>query len=527
MSVTVSDLLNLPSLRHAAVVGGRGGLNKIVTSISVLESVETDILVDGLFQQGEFFGSEIVITGFLNCLDDVDCQCANIRRLAEGGEVGLILFYVGVYLPAVDKRLITLADELDFVLIQMPGLKNLRYGEVISDVTEYIFHDQEKNESVVSDILARISRLPEHLRTISSVLRMLSSQVHASVILTDDAWHILNMNFWPQNMQATLDGCLHTLSAYADLSCQPFLPIPGSQIYHFTLWPDGGVAIHLFLIREGMGLKKRIQEQTADLVRISINIWGREHGTVAIHELIRAILQDDPIKMRRLSDVFHIDIASIQEMWIIHAASSKRLDTSQTNIARFCRVLEICTDTQFADRYEEQILLFSSRPHSERAAAEALDEILSIAGPDPSVSVCRCYGLENTMDVRQAYLCHQSYLPDARKIWPHKQAFSLGELTFARECHRQIEQGEEFLDHCSKYLNRLQSCSGEWDVIETLSVYLIDMDANLTRTAEAMFLHKNTIKYRLKTISDILGFRPNKMPDNIQLYQSLAIRRLL
>ncbi len=527
MSITVSDLLHLPSLCHASVIGGRGGLNKIVTSISVLEAVDTRVLVDGLFQKGEFFGSEIVITGFLNCLDDVECQCANIRRLAEGGEVGLILFYVGIYLPAVDKRLVALADELDFVLIQMPGLKNLRYGEVISDVTEYIFHDQEKNEFIVSDILARVSRLPEHLRTIRSVLRMLSSQVHASVVLTDDAWHILNLIAWPQNMGAALEGCQHTWGAYAGKGSQPFAPIPGSQVYHFTLWPDGGAAMHLFLIREGLGLNQRIQEQTADLVRISINIWGRGHGAVAIHELIRAILQDDPIKMRRLSDVFHIDVANIQEMWIIHAASPQRLDASKADVKRFCHVLEACTDTQFADRYDGQVLLFSSRPSSERAAEEALEEMLVIAGQDPLVSVCRCYGLENTMDVRQAYLCHQDYLPDARKIWPRKRIFSLGELMFARECHQQVEQGEEYLGRCSKYLDRLQSCSGEWDVAETLGVYLIDMDANVTRTAQAMFLHKNTVKYRLRAISDMLGFHPNKMPDNIQLYQSLAIRRLL
>lgn len=50
---------------------------------------------------------------------------------------------------------------------------------------------------------------------------------------------------------------------------------------------------------------------------------------MAIHELIRAILQDEPIKMRRLSDVFHIEIASIQEMWVIHAEEPHHLGTSQ------------------------------------------------------------------------------------------------------------------------------------------------------------------------------------------------------
>ena len=92
MSVTVSDLLKLPSLRQATVIGGHRGLSRIVSSISVLESTDPDVLVENVFPAGEFYGSEIVITGFLNCLDDIDCQCANIQRLAEGGEVGLILF---------------------------------------------------------------------------------------------------------------------------------------------------------------------------------------------------------------------------------------------------------------------------------------------------------------------------------------------------------------------------------------------------------------------------------------------------
>lgn len=64
MSVSVEDLLHLPSLRHAEVVAGHGGLQKIVSSISVLEGTDPDILNDALFHNDAFYGSEIVITGF-------------------------------------------------------------------------------------------------------------------------------------------------------------------------------------------------------------------------------------------------------------------------------------------------------------------------------------------------------------------------------------------------------------------------------------------------------------------------------
>lgn len=143
MSVTVADLLKLPSLRQAKVIGGAKGLGKTVSSISVLESVDPGVLVQEVFPHDKYSGSEIVITGFLNCIEDVDRQCSNLLRLIEGGEVGLVLYYVGVYLPRVNPRLIEIANAHDFVLICMPeGQRHLRYSDLITDVTECIYRDR-------------------------------------------------------------------------------------------------------------------------------------------------------------------------------------------------------------------------------------------------------------------------------------------------------------------------------------------------------------------------------------------------
>ena len=130
------------------------------------------VLVDEVFPQGEYFGSEIVITGFLNMTEDVERQYINMRRLAEGGEVGLIFYYVGVYLKEIHQRLIDFANEMDFVLIVMPeGDVTLRYGEVISDVMDLILRDRTRDTSLVAEILERVSSLPSQQRTISTVLK--------------------------------------------------------------------------------------------------------------------------------------------------------------------------------------------------------------------------------------------------------------------------------------------------------------------------------------------------------------------
>ena len=180
MSVTVSDLLKLPSLRQASVIGGRGGLGKVVSSISVLESTDPTVLVNEVFPHNKYAGGEIVITGFLNCVDDIDRQCSNLLRLIDGGEVGLALYYVGVYLPRVDQRLIDIADEHDFVLICMPeGQRHLRYSDLITDVMERICQDRSSSGSLVSDILARVSSAPRQRQTVDTALRMLSAELAA------------------------------------------------------------------------------------------------------------------------------------------------------------------------------------------------------------------------------------------------------------------------------------------------------------------------------------------------------------
>lgn len=322
MSVTVSDLLKLPSLQHARVIGGAGGLKKVVSSISVLESTDPGVLINEVFRHNKYPGSEIVITGFLNCINDVECQCSNLLRLIEGGEVGMVLYYVGVYLPRVDRRLIEIADANDFVLICMPeGQRHLRYSDLITDVTECIYKDRLVPGSLVSDILARISSAPHHQQTVGTALQMLCAELGCSAALTTHEGNILNLATWPSGMEDTvregIERCLQLLTEQICVPC-PFLA--DAEMSCVSIRSDLAQPLHLALIKVGAPLGASLVEQAADIVRICINIWGKQHGAVAIHELLRAILQDEPLKMRRLAEIFHVDVASLHELWMLCGA---------------------------------------------------------------------------------------------------------------------------------------------------------------------------------------------------------------
>ena len=68
---------------------------------------------------------------------------------------------------------------------------------------------------------------------------------------------------------------------------------------------------------------------------------------------------------------------------------------------------------------------------------------------------------------------------------------------------------------------------GNEDYIETLCTFLLDSNSNVQLTSEKMFVHKNTIKYRIKAMSDWLGFTIGSMPESEKLFKACGIKRLL
>lgn len=92
-NTTVVDCLNLPALREAELIAGAKGLNRPVSSVSVLEwpvveALSKDVLI----------GNEFVISALVQIKDDVEKQCDLIRHLSSMGTACLAIFYAGMFL---------------------------------------------------------------------------------------------------------------------------------------------------------------------------------------------------------------------------------------------------------------------------------------------------------------------------------------------------------------------------------------------------------------------------------------------
>lgn len=105
--------------------------------------------------------------------------------------------------------------------------------------------------------------------------------------------------------------------------------------------------------------------------------------------------------------------------------------------------------------------------------------------------------------------------------------FSLEHVVFARQCQERIEQGERAVEEALRSLGPLHPGDAGAGLLSTLECFLLDAEMSVTRTAEQLYLHKNTVKYRLQRIADSLGFVPGDFPQTMPLYAACALNRLL
>lgn len=529
MSVTMRDVLALPCLREAKVLAGRGGLDKIVSSISVLEYAQNTPLFTEMMASLDFIGSELAITGFTNVPRDVEAQCNAIRMSSAVGIVGMLLYYVGIFVPGVDQRLVELADSLDFVLVCMPeNRNNLRYSEAITEVMEAILRDQTQETSFIPQILEQLARLPDHLRSMDALLKLLSDRVHASLALLDGEGRLINCVTWPRGLEESLAQAI----SQAPPSPAMTLRYGGEALsgYRRAITGLHSQSMQLVSLRTHP-LGEREITQLGEAVQLFVNIWSEHHGDAVMTELIRAIMLDEPIKMRRLAEVLEVDIAAISTLWMLQLSAAQEGEESRL----YRRLLSLARETlspqcriMFGDVYEGSVVLFLADPLLNQNA-EALSEGLlqNIQAESLGAILYTCPYVRTTADVRRAYLEFGSNLETALRIFPGRTHLTRQEVGFAARCNELLAQGEQARRQYMEIIEPLYKDGNEDSALETLTVFLLDAGSSIPQTAERMYLHPNTIKYRIRRIRDKLGFSPFRMPESYALYQAVALYRLL
>lgn len=363
--ITVANVMKLPSMYGAKILAGQAGLSNPVESVTVLEYGQITNTLDELFLQTEFQGNELLISSFATIVDDVDAQIENIRRYHVVGGVALVLFYVGLILPKIDQQVIDCCNELDFVLISMPGdLKTHKYSDVLADVYHAIFRDQQSGTNYTGTLMRRFSTLPREQRNIETLLRMLSNHLQVSVILTDYKKTVSNIACWPSSLSAVQDKVLRKqFPKLGDAQTMKLTVGDGTgYLQHCPALLENADSFELYTFKYNEPLSREALWQASEFVQLYSHIWNKNLGKFVTSELVQAIIDDDPLKMNRLADLFHINVAELNQMWIFESVSE-----SEPNL----HLLHRCTDyflgtykTVLTGVYETNMIAFTCAPQS-------------------------------------------------------------------------------------------------------------------------------------------------------------------
>lgn len=113
------------------------------------------------------------------------------------------------------------------------------------------------------------------------------------------------------------------------------------------------------------------------------------------------------------------------------------------------------------------------------------------------------------------------------RINPLRSVFDVLSVRIAEDCKRIVSDISQKSEYKLKVLAPLDRIKDKDEMIKTLEIFFLDTDGSIPKTAELMFVHANTVKYRIRKARLALGNEYFELRGNHYLYLALAIRRII
>ena len=134
---------------------------------------------------------------------------------------------------------------------------------------------------------------------------------------------------------------------------------------------------------------------------------------------------------------------------------------------------------------------------------------------------------QNIEGIRISYREASQALVIGRRIFGHGHVSDFADLGVYRLLYA-LAEGSELQTYCEETLSELQRYDERngTELIQTL-VAFFECHGNIRATAESLYLHRNSLSYRLKRIQAIAGIDLDNFEDRFRLHLSLKARQVV
>lgn len=526
MSITIKDCLQLPSLSLGNVIAGHKGLNNIVNTVSVVEFDN----YDDNFRTA----NELLITAFYSIKDDVSAQCIAIEEFKRSGDVGMVLFYSDMILKSISPKVIETANNLDFPIILLPGDNmGLRYSDVINDVMEAIFINRKTSNFFVNNTIERISQLSESNRNITSVLKFASDYAKAAFFLCDNSLNLIAASYWPSTNKIDFELVKSVFKNDDNLkfSIVDSLITNYSYEYHKVPFLDkNGTSLNLFAINRNNRLNSTVLNQIIEVIQLFAVIWNYNLNLSIKEALIPALIQGNLELINSIAVDQNINLSAINAIMFIdvnaEVSEASSLAISKQLVNKIQLIFQGNCNNIIVDIFGKHIVILGSYNKSLAFDNILLDELSNELKKLKYKNYFAFFtDLNIRIEARNVYIKYCDNIEIASKIYPYTTFFSSTEIEFALKCKNILNSVNNEKQHYFELLSPIME-DNEEDLLLTLTTYFLDANSESKKTAELLFVHRNTIQYRLSKIKTMLNCEINKLPMSYEVYLAVALYRI-
>ncbi|MTD30712.1 PucR family transcriptional regulator ligand-binding domain-containing protein [Planomicrobium sp. YIM 101495] len=525
MSITLRNAMKIGKFGDCKVIAGHEGLSRVIDSVTIMEVPE---IVQWLK------GKELILTSLFAIKDDTHAQNMLVQNLHIAGATALAI-KPSQFVDEIPEEIIRSGDKLGFPIIEIPD--HIKYLDILSPVMHYIF-----NEKVV---------LQEDLEQASRILHEISRNTKGLKEFVE------NVGYLTKNL-ITLEAEFPFIDV-PEFSHQ-FAPLTKEQIYELSV-----IQRPLYFHREFNG-------ETVSSIAAPIINEGEYYGNITCWEVNNENLPIDLAILEKASSLLALEFLKIRVKYDIEQQYKKDFiqellfseNIKEKNIIEWGDKHRITREDEYVC-----IVVSSQEEHSFEESGFQLKEYQiedAFLKMHPESLICQlkgrmCFILKVRMDLQardyQAILqmvseqltskvplfigagrkekgpegIQNSFMQAEKAIRLNRTINNSASIYYYDElgAYRlldQLKDNEELLDFYQETVGKLIQQDTNHELIKTLKA-LFFYDEVLKTTAEALFIHINTLKYRVKKIEDITQCDLKTSEGKMNLFLGLKIYELL
>lgn len=524
IEITVEKIFDKCFKGKGYIIAGRGGLSRRIKHITVAE------LPDILDWIGE--GELICSTGYF-LVDDPALQRDWILQMSQKGAAGLIL-KPDRFLGEIPQNMIELANKSDFPIIVMP--LETRWPNLIADVMNVIIAMQNEQISFLYTSHNALLEMLFSMKPADVIVKEISRQSRCLVILVDRFGEVLSS----AAEDGVSDGLLEEMlrPEVYDMLKKKFIQVGDKDEDYLTkidLYGWGTIRICIEPIAADVHFFGWVILAKEEERGESFPVEFFHYSSVILS--LSFLNQYAPFILETQEKSRYIDILSGK----INVPEEDFIDTSKVlglNTEKRTRILIIRQNAGMSKFLYDQIQVLAGNIDKEAVILLNKDEFVFFIHPDPklseeqalaqcvqlvkriaqyweSVDVGWCAGISHTVECikdfkdayREAALCLKKAERTRQKIVKYEDLGLDKLLALIPDSKKLASLSDSLLSPLRKYDEKNHT-----NMQKTLYYYLKN-NRNKTLTAQELYIHQNTLNYRLDRIEKLLNVRL----DNVEI----------